>query len=226
MQEELRLGGTAVVVFSGGQDSTTCLGWAMRRFEKVVAVSFSYGQRHSVELECAANILAKHNIEQVVIDIPALRQFGDSALTGKGDTEADHSHVDGVHASFVPVRNVLFLSMAYGYAQKIGADAIITGVCQQDHNLYPDCRDEFIHKLSRTLEVGYRGNINILTPLMFLTKAQTWALAEEEGVFEDVRIMSHTCYNGDRETLNKWGYGCGHCGACLERSKGYEEFVG
>ena len=214
---------SALVVMSGGQDSTTCLGIALHNHDKVHAVSFNYGQKHAVELEFAKLICDKHDVELQVIDVPALRLMKSSALVNHGDTSQKHSYLDGVPASFVPARNALFLTMAWGIAMELSADYIYTGVCQTDYSGYPDCRDEFVQMLNEALIVGYNTPISIRTPLMFLDKADTFELARRVGILSDVMHLSHTCYNGDR-TSHEWGKGCGECPACTLRKKGYEEF--
>lgn len=214
----------ALVVMSGGQDSTTCLGVALRDNSYVEAVSFNYGQKHAIELEVAATICKKVAVPLTVIDVPALQKMTSSALVNGGDVNAEHAYLEGRPASFVPARNALFLTMAFGIAMERGLNLLYTGVCQTDYSGYPDCRDIFIKTLNTALRVGYETDIHILTPLMDLTKAQTFKLAEEVGVLDLVLEHSHTCYNGSR-TPNDWGKGCGECGACKLRARGYEEYL-
>ena len=215
---------TAVVVLSGGQDSVTCLGWAVKMYAEVHCIGFKYGQKHEIELEQARKICMSMGVSFNVHSIPSLKHLGDSALTTKGDVNTQHHRNENLPASFVPNRNALFLTIAHAYAQRIGAGDIVTGVCQTDYSGYPDCRNEFVTQLEKTLNIGYETNIRIQTPLMYLTKAETFALAEECEVLDTVIEHSHTCYNGNRETRNEWGYGCGGCPACELRARGYEEY--
>lgn len=218
-------GTTAVVVLSGGQDSVTCLGLALRCFEKVFAIGFEYGQKHSVELEQAQKICDAHDVPFELFGIPALKELNDSALIGEGDVNAPHHRKPSLPASFVPNRNALFLTIAHAYAQKVDADVLVTGVCQTDFSGYPDCRLAFVQQLEFALNVGYDTNIKIMTPLMNLNKAQTFALAEECGFLKVVVDESHTCYNGDRTNKHSWGAGCGECPACKLRETGYIDYV-
>lgn len=215
----------ALVVMSGGQDSTTCLGIALNRHNNVGAVGFNYGQKHAVELEAARAICAKHNVIFTVVDVPVLRLMESSALVTHGDTTKEHEYLEGLPASFVPARNALFLTMAWGIAMETGAKHIYTGVCQTDYSGYPDCRDDFIQMLEGALKVGYQSQIAIHTPLMFIDKADTFELAQRVGILNDVLELSHTCYNGDHETEHDWGRGCGECPACKLRAKGWDEYT-
>ena len=214
----------ALVIFSGGQDSTTCLGWAKNRYEEVEAISFIYGQKHKTEIEQAKKISEKLNIKHTIIDVSFFSEIVDSALTSNGDVNKQHERIKDLPASFVPNRNAFFITLAHSYAQKTGAETLITGVCQTDYSGYPDCRDEFIKAIKMALNVGSQSEIDIITPLMWLTKKQTWELAEKEGVLDLVKELSHTCYNGT-EIMNKWGKGCGSCPACKLKKKGYDEYV-
>ncbi len=214
----------AVVVFSGGQDSTTCLYWSKNRFDSIIAISFFYGQKHSRELEQAKKIAQMANIEHHIIDISFFGDIVDSALTHNGDVTKSHNRLKNLPASFVPNRNAMFLTIAHAFAQKIGAEALVTGVCQTDFSGYPDCRDEFIKTINKALNIGSDTNLKIITPLMWLNKAQTWDLAEKEGCIDIVKTYSYTCYNGS-EKMNDWGYGCGECPACNLRKKGWGEYV-
>lgn len=214
----------ALVVLSGGQDSVTCLGYALKKFTAVEAISFIYGQKHVIELECAKRVCAKHNVPHKIVDLSFIGQVVTSALTSNGDVSKAHAYKPGLPASFVPNRNALFLTVAHAHAQEIKADAIVTGVCQTDYSGYPDCRDEFIHALAVALNIGYQTNIAIETPLMWLNKAETFEMAEACGFLEDVLENSHTCYNGDHTTRNEWGYGCGNCPACELRKRGFEQY--
>ena len=214
-----------LVVLSGGQDSVTCLGFALKCYEKVSAISFDYGQTHKVELEQAEKIAAKLGVPFEVMKISAFSQLADSALVTGGDVNAKHKRDNELPASFVPNRNAIFMTLAHAYAQKVGAKYVVTGVSQADYSGYPDCRKVFIKKLEQTLNLGYNTSIAFITPLSYLSKAQTFALAEECGVLDLVINDSHTCYNGDRTNLHSWGYGCGDCPACILRKNGYLEFI-
>lgn len=220
-------GDSAVVVLSGGQDSVTCLGLALKYFKNVYAVGFSYGQKHSVELHCAKKICDDHEVPFQVFTLPALQQMSDSALIAGngGDVNEKHHRNPNLPASFVPNRNALFLTTAHAYAQKVGANVLITGTCETDYSGYPDCRSVFIQALETALNLGYETAIRILTPLTSLDKAQTFELAEQVGFLETVVMDSHTCYNGDRTHLHGWGYGCGKCPACELRAAGWEKYL-
>jgi len=213
----------ALVILSGGQDSVTCLHWALDRYEAVEAITFNYGQKHSVELDCAKQQCKKHNVKQTIVDISFLGTIVESALTSAQDVNEIKDN--GLPASFVPNRNQLFYTLAHAYAQKIGFDTLVGGMCETDYSGYPDCRREFLDKLELTTNKGSGALIHIETPLMHLNKAQTFALAEELGVLQEVVLNSHTCYNGDHTNLHYWGYGCGKCPACELRRKGFEEFI-
>lgn len=216
----------AVVVLSGGQDSVTCLGLALKIFGtgNVFAIGFNYGQKHSIELKCAKEICDQYLVPFKMIDMPFFGDLVTSALVSDEDVNQEHAYKEGLPASFVPNRNALFLTIAHAYAQEVGAVAIYTGVCQTDYSGYPDCRERFIQSLQNSLNIGYETDIEILTPLMHLTKAQTFKLAENVGFLETVITQTHTCYNGSRKK-NKWGHGCGKCPACELRKKGFEEFL-
>lgn len=224
----------ALVVFSGGQDSTTCLGIAQSLGYEVHAIGFNYGQRHAVELEQAAKIAEQLGIPFTVVDI---REFGKlvspgTALVGEGDVNADSPLAqfqgdNAVHASFVPNRNATMLTIAHGFAQLLGAPIIYTGVCETDYSGYPDCREVFIRSLEASLNCGYESNIHIATPLMHKTKGETFKLAQETGVLDLVINESHTCYEGVRVTTEdryEWGHGCGKCPACKLRAKGWADY--
>ena len=210
-----------VVIFSGGQDSTTCLYWALNRAVEVEAISFNYGQKHKIELEQAAKICKDAGVRHTVIDVSFLDTIVESALTSNGDVNVLNEK--GLPASFVPNRNQLFITLAHAYAQKIKADTLVTGVCQTDYSGYPDCRQVFINAIETATNIGSEEKIKIETPLMYLTKAETFKLAETEGCLKIVVEDSHTCYNGDREHSHEWGFGCGECPACTIREKGYNE---
>lgn len=214
-----------LVVLSGGQDSVTCLGLALHLYEKVSAISFHYNQRHAIELEQAALLCHSLQVPQKVVHIGnMLKDLVTSALTGDGEVGQPHAYKPGLPSSFVPGRNALFLTLAHAHAQEIEADHLMTGVCQTDYSGYPDCRLEFIEALAKALNLGYQTDIKILTPLMYLTKAHTFALASEIGFLDNVIQHSRTCYIGVENIMYPWGYGCGECPACKLRWDGYEEF--
>ena len=211
-----------LVIFSGGQDSTTCLYWAKNKYKEVEAITFNYGQKHLIELEQSKKICDLENIKQTIIDISFLDTLVESALTSNGDVnKLNHK---GLPASFVPNRNQLFITLSHSYAQKIGADILITGVCQTDYSGYPDCRESFIKAIEWSTNLGSDSSVKIKTPLMYLTKAETFKLADKENCLQQVLDLSHTCYNGDREHRHEWGYGCGICPACELRRNGFNEF--
>lgn len=207
----------AVVVFSGGQDSTTCLFWAMKQYDEVEAVTFNYGQRHALELDCAAQIADELGIKHHVLDMSLLNQLAPSALT-RSDIAIEEQD-NGVPSTSVDGRNLLFLSFAAVLAKQIGASTIITGVCETDFSGYPDCRDIFIKSLNVTLNLSMDYPFVIETPLMWLDKAQTWELADTLGAFDFVRERTLTCYNGVIAD------GCGECPACKLRRKGLESYL-
>lgn len=207
----------AVVVFSGGQDSTTCLFWAKQRFSEIEAITFNYGQRHSAELECAVRITKELSIKHHVLDMSLLNQLAPNALTR---SDIDIASEEGkLPTTFVDGRNLLFLSFAAILAKQIGAKHIITGVCETDFSGYPDCRDVFIKSLNVTLNLSMDYQFVIETPLMWLNKAQTWKLADDLGAFDYIRNNTLTCYNGILAD------GCGECPACILRKRGLEEYL-
>ena len=217
----------ALVLLSGGQDSVTCLGVAIKNHGhfNVEAISFNYGQQHAIELNQAAIICNHFGIELKIVDLSFLSDLVTSALTGIGSVNAPHPNKPDLPASFVPNRNALFLTVAHAHAQEIKADRIYAGMCQTDYSGYPDCRKIFIDTLQAALNVGYEVDIRIKTPLMFMTKAETFSLAERVGVLPIVLEHSHTCYNGVRSHRYDWGVGCGKCPACQLREKGFHEFL-
>lgn len=208
----------ALVVFSGGQDSTTCLFWAKERFEEVELVTFDYGQRHRLEIECAKEIAKELEMKQHILDMLLLSQLAPNALT-REEIKVEDGENGELPSTFVPGRNLLFLSFAGVLASQIGAKHIVTGVCETDFSGYPDCRDIFIKSLNVTLNLSMDQTFVIHTPLMWLNKAQTWELAEELGAFEFVRERTLTCYNGIIAD------GCGKCPACKLRKRGLEEYL-
>lgn len=207
----------AVVVFSGGQDSTTCLFWALKQFDEVEAVTFDYGQRHRLEIEVAASIAEELGISHTVLDMSLLNQLAPNALT-RSDIAIEQKEGQ-LPSTFVDGRNLLFLSFAAVLAKQKGARHLVTGVCETDFSGYPDCRDIFIKSLNVTLNLAMDYQFVIHTPLMWLTKAQTWKLADELGAFEFVRTKTLTCYNGIIAD------GCGECPACVLRRRGLEEYM-
>lgn len=213
---------SALVLFSGGQDSTTCLFWAKKQFKYVEALGFMYGQKHEVELKQAQLIAEKAQVPFHVIDITGMLQG--SALTEHDkDMLAPHELNENLPASFVPGRNAVFLTMAISHAFTRNISDIVGGMCQADFSGYPDCRRVFIDSLQTTMSLALDKDIRIHTPLMYKTKAEAWKLAHDLQVLDIVRDMSHTDYNGDRSTYNEWGYGKLDNPASVLRAKGYEE---
>ncbi len=207
----------AVVVFSGGQDSTTCLFWALKKFGEVATVTFDYGQRHSDEIEYARLIAKELNVSFKVLDMNLINQLSANALTRD---DIDVIEKDGeLPSTFVPGRNHLFLSFAAVYADAIGARHLITGVSETDFSGYPDCRDNFIKSLNVTLNLAMDGRFVIHTPLMWLDKSEVWALADELDAFDFVQEKTLTCYNGIPSS------GCGKCPACLLRNAGLATYL-
>jgi 7-cyano-7-deazaguanine synthase len=227
-------GNKAIVLFSGGQDSTTCLAWALDRFEAVETIGFSYGQRHAIEVSCrdpvraavcrvnpvwAERLGADH-----LIDLGALGVISESALT----KEIEIAMTDeGLPTTFVPGRNLAFLTFAAMFAYRRAAKHIVGGMCETDFSGYPDCRDDTVKAVQLAINLGMARRFAIHTPLMWIDKSATWALAERLGGAELVDLIvreTHTCYKGDRAVLHRWGYGCGTCPACEIRARGYDEF--
>jgi 7-cyano-7-deazaguanine synthase len=213
---------SALVLFSGGQDSTTCLYWAKQRFGRVEAIGFHYGQKHEIELQQAAIIAKIAHVPFHILDIKGLLQ-GSALLDFDKDVSAPHELNANLPASFVPGRNAVFLTIASSFAFNRQLYDIVGGMCQTDFSGYPDCRRVFIDSLQTTMSLALDQDIRIHTPLMYLTKAETWKLAYDLGVLEVVRDLSHTDYNGDRTTYNEWGYGKLDNPASILRAKGYAE---
>ena len=209
----------ALVVFSGGQDSTTCLFWAKRQFEEVYALSFLYGQKHVREVELARVIADKAGVSFHVMDVSFIGQLGQNSLTDTSVVMDEEKPADTFPNTFVPGRNLFFLSIAAVYAREHGINHIVTGVSQTDFSGYPDCRDAFIKSLNVTLNLAMDEQFVLHTPLMWIDKAETWALADELGVLDLVRNETLTCYNGVP------GDGCGHCPACKLRREGLEKYL-
>ncbi|GAC91391.1 MULTISPECIES: 7-cyano-7-deazaguanine synthase QueC [Anoxybacillus] len=207
----------AVVVFSGGQDSTTCLFWAKKHFAEVEAVTFDYNQRHRLEIDVAASIAKELNVPHTVLDMSLLNQLAPNALT-RSDIAIEQKEGQ-LPSTFVDGRNLLFLSFAAVLAKQKGARHLVTGVCETDFSGYPDCRDVFIKSLNVTLNLAMDYEFVIHTPLMWLNKAETWKLADELGALEFVRNKTLTCYNGIIAD------GCGECPACVLRKRGLDQYM-
>jgi 7-cyano-7-deazaguanine synthase len=234
MSREPPAGDGAIVLFSGGQDSTTCLAWALERFDRVETIAFDYRQRHGVELECRKSVLAefRHRFpqwtaklgEHHLVDLGVLAEISETALTGEGEIRLGEK---GLPTTFVPGRNILFLTMAAAVGYRRGLRHLVAGVCETDYSGYPDCRDDTIKATQLALNLGMEARFVIHTPLMWLDKAATWRLAESLGgapLIEIVREHTHTCYLGERSLRHDWGYGCGACPACQLRAEGYERY--
>ena len=225
---------SAMVLFSGGQDSTTCLAWALERFEAVETVGFDYGQRHHIELTCRLPLLTEMRLAQDdwstklgddhMLDLSVLGGISDTALTQSVEIEMSEK---GLPNTFVPGRNLLFLTLAAALAYRRGIKHLITGVCETDYSGYPDCRDDTVKAMQLALNLGMEARFVLHTPLMWIDKAETWRLAENLGGKNFVDLIvehTHTCYLGDRSTRNKWGYGCGTCPACGIRATGFTAY--
>lgn len=224
----------ALVLLSGGQDSTTCFYWALDRYDEIEALSFDYGQRHRVELLAAEATAAKAGVDWECLSVEALKIIGGGSLTNPeianvgepGPARNVYAEEHDLPPSFVPGRNPVFFSLAGAFAAMRGISTIVTGVCQQDRSGYPDCRAEFVaaFEIAIQLALDAPAAFRIEAPLMKLDKAQTWALAHQLGRLTEIVLETHTCYEGVRGRPHEWGYGCGECGACVERRKGYEGF--
>ncbi len=225
----------ALVLFSGGQDSTTCLAWALDRYSHVETISFDYGQRHSVELECRKVVLGQIRAKfpswaarlgaDHILDLASLGQISDTALTQEQEIVFEKS---GLPSTFVPARNLLFFTYASAVAYRRGLTALVGGMCETDYSGYPDCRDNTLKALQVAMSLGLDAPMVVETPLMWLDKAQTWKLAEQLGgqpLIDLIRAETHTCYLGDRTHLHSWGYGCGECPACELRRNGHEAYT-
>ena len=222
----------ALVLFSGGQDSTTCLAWALSKYEYVETIGFDYGQRHSVELTCRRTVLdhvresfpawSTRLGEDHLLDLRLLGQISDTALTQSKEIEVQRS---GLPNTFVPARNLLFITFAGAIAYRRDLGALVGGMCETDYSGYPDCRDATMKALQQALSLGMDTELSIETPLMWIDKAATWRMAEELGgkrLLEIIEEDTHTCYMGDRRVRHAWGYGCGTCPACDLRRQGHE----
>lgn len=220
----------ALVLFSGGQDSSVCLAWALQRYGWVETIGFDYGQRHAVELECRPGILAQIRAkfpwggglgQDHLLDLKVLGAISDTSLTREMAIEMAEG---GLPNTFVPGRNLLFLTLASAVAYRRGIGVLIGGMCETDYSGYPDCRDATIQTLARAVSLGMDRHFDFVTPLMRLDKAATWALGEEIGgaaFTEIVREHSHSCYMGVRGQRHDWGFGCGQCPACQLRAMGH-----
>jgi 7-cyano-7-deazaguanine synthase len=226
----------ALVLFSGGQDSTTCLAWALREFAAVETLGFDYGQRHRNELDARPGILERLGSEfpawretlgeDHLLSLDVLSQIGGSALT---DDVAIAMRADGLPTSFVPGRNLMFLTAAAALGTRRGIYDLVGGMCETDYSGYPDCRGETIEAMQKALTLGFAEEFIVHTPLMRIDKCETWRLAEELGGAKLVRLIVEdtvTCYEGDRTRRHDWGYGCGVCPACELRSAGYARYRG
>lgn len=224
----------ALVLFSGGQDSTTCLAWALARYEHVETIGFDYGQRHRIELEVRPVVLAGMRKigdwgsklgDDHVLDLAVLGGISQTALT---QDVAIAMQENGLPNTFVPGRNLIFMNFAAAVAYRRGVKNIVTGVCETDFSGYPDCRDDTMKAVQIALNLGMEARFVIHTPLMWIDKAATWELADELGgtaLVELVREETHTCYHGDRTRRHEWGYGCGICPACELRAQGYARWL-
>jgi 7-cyano-7-deazaguanine synthase len=225
----------ALVLFSGGQDSTTCLAWALDRFARVETVGFDYRQRHAIELACRPAVLRAlagfpawtvRLKDDHMIDLGVLGTISDNALTRDVEIEMRER---GLPNTFVPGRNILFLTFAACLAYRRGLKHIVAGMCETDYSGYPDCRDDTIKALQAAINLGMEARFVLHTPLMFIDKAATWALAERLGGAKLIDVIvehTHSCYQGDRVHRHPWGYGCGVCPACQLRAGGYARFHG
>jgi 7-cyano-7-deazaguanine synthase len=226
----------ALVLFSGGQDSTTCLSWALDRYQTVETIGFDYGQRHSVELECRLKVISE--MRQMfpswstrlgmdhVLDLKLLGQISDTALTQNKAIEMQES---GLPNTFVPGRNLLFFTFAASVAYRRGLEVLVGGMCETDYSGYPDCRDNTLKSMQVSLSLGLDSPMVIETPLMWIDKTATWKMAQQLGGSKLVHLIqehTHTCYLGDHTTKHTWGYGCGNCPACELRASGYLKFSG
>jgi len=225
---------SALVMFSGGQDSTTCLAHALSKYDRVETLGFDYGQRHRVELQARHTVRDRLRAqfpqwaprlgEDHVLTLDVLQQIGGSSLT---EDVAFAMQADGLPNTFVPGRNLLFLTLAGALAYRRGLQVIVTGVCETDFSGYPDCRDDTMKAMQLALNLGLERRLRIETPLMWIDKAQTWQMAQDlggEALVELVVRDTHTCYQGTRDTLHDWGYGCGSCPACELRAKGWQRW--
>ncbi|WP_186154946.1 7-cyano-7-deazaguanine synthase QueC [Burkholderia gladioli] len=226
--------GGALVLFSGGQDSATCVAWALEHYSTVETLGFDYGQRHRVELECRQGVREALRTrfpqwtnrlgDDHMIDLSVLGAISDTAMTRAIEIETS---ANGLPNTFVPGRNLLFMTIAAALAYRRGLKVLVGGMCETDFSGYPDCRDDTMKALQVALNLGMDTRMVLETPLMWLDKADTWRLAEQLGgaeLVELVRVETHTCYVGERAELHDWGFGCGACPACKLRKRGYEAY--
>ena len=225
----------ALVLFSGGQDSTTCLAWALAHYTKVETIGFDYGQRHAVELTVRPTVLQKLRAQSAdwdrklgedhMIDLSLIGKISDTALTQNVEIAMLEN---GLPNTFVPGRNLLFMTVAATVAYRRGLNVLVGGMCETDFSGYPDCRDDTMKALQVALNLGMASRLKVETPLMWIDKRQTWELAQDLGgqaLVDLIRDDTHTCYLGQRGTLHDWGYGCGTCPACELRARGYQQFI-
>lgn len=225
----------ALVLFSGGQDSTTCLAWALTHYTKVETIGFDYGQRHAVELTVRPTVLQKLRAQAAdwdrklgqdhMIDLSLIGKISDTALTQNVEIAMLEN---GLPNTFVPGRNLLFMTVAATVAYRRGLNVLVGGMCETDFSGYPDCRDDTMKALQVALNLGMASRLKVETPLMWIDKRQTWELAHDLGgqpLVDLIRSDTHTCYLGQRGTLHDWGYGCGTCPACELRARGYQQFI-
>lgn len=225
----------ALVLFSGGQDSTTCVAWALARYAKVETIGFDYGQRHAIELAVRPSVLQQLRAispewdrklgEDHLIDLSLISKISDTALTRNVEIAMLEN---GLPNTFVPGRNLLFMTVAATVAYRRGLNVLVGGMCETDFSGYPDCRDDTMKALQVALNLGMATRLKVETPLMWIDKAATWEMARELGgtaLIDLIREGTHTCYLGERGGLHAWGYGCGTCPACALRARGYDNFI-
>jgi len=225
----------ALVLFSGGQDSTTCLAWALSRYDRVETIGFDYSQRHAVELTQRPILLKKLRLQSAewdrkldedhMIDLSLISKISATAMTEDVEIVMQEN---GLPNTFVPGRNLLFMTVAATVAYRRGLDVLVGGMCETDFSGYPDCRDDTMKALQVALNLGMATRLKLETPLMWIDKSETWKLAQDLGgdaLVDLIRADTHTCYLGERGALHDWGYGCGTCPACALRARGYQQFV-
>src|SRR4051812_6486947 len=226
---------SALVLFSGGQDSTTCLAWALKHYARVETIGFDYGQRHAVELTVRPSVIARLRAhspvwnaklgEDHMIDLSLISEISQTAMT---HDIAIETQANGLPNTFVPGRNLLFMTVAATVAYRRGLTVLVGGMCETDFSGYPDCRDDTMKALQVALNLGMDTRLKLETPLMWLDKRQTWELAAQLGgpaLVDLIRADTHTCYLGERGALHAWGYGCGSCPACALRARGYAQYT-
>lgn len=225
----------ALILFSGGQDSATCLAWALSRYDYVETIGFDYDQRHSIEMQCRMEVLAAFKAqfpdwgqkigEDHIVDLSALGAISETSLTR--DTEITLSE-SGLPSTFVPGRNLIFLNFAAAVGYRRGLYDLIAGMCEADFSGYPDCRKETLDATMHSISLGMDRPFTLQTPLMSVSKAGAWDMSNDlggEALVELIRTQTHTCYKGDHDALHEWGYGCGACPACELRAKGWAEYA-